>query len=648
MKVFYKFFFILFLAGFVNSLFSQNVENCFLEDFELKTAALPPYEDVEKITDTEAVTVTVNSADTLGKISKYIFGNAIAVWMSDNVNNATVRNYLSKLNLSHIRFPGGSWSDVYFWNGNPGDLPNTIPDGQNSGAPIPLYPQFGPTHVNTPDVYYDMRDKLGTQGLITINYGYARYGLSEKPAEQAAHLAADWVRYDKGRTKFWEIGNENAGPWEAGFQIDTTRNKDGQPEIITGELYGKHFKIYCDSMRAAAAEVGATIYIGGQLIQYDGTNSWNVADRKWNEGFLKESGSLADFFVIHNYFGKSSITLRLQIESAKTEINNNINFVRQDMLAKGIPVKPVALTEWNCGGPDEAKTSIANGMQAVVVFNEMIKNNFGLSARWLVANWEADGLLYIGNNSSIPKWTPRPDYFYLYYLNKFTGDHVVSTSVTGSSDILAYASKFSSGEECVILVNKSKTDKVVKIDPKDFSTADKYFVYSLVGEEAKDFAQTVMINDEGPGSNEWGPFSVLETIPAKAYPSADGIKVYVPARSVQYIMLTSKSTSVGDGNNAGGLNNFYLAQNYPNPFNPTTKIRYTVPLVRANCNSPLQNVLLKIYDILGNEVAILVNEEKPAGEYEVEFDGSKLASGIYIYKLQTEKYSAARKLVLMK
>ncbi len=64
--------------------------------------------------------------------------------------------------------------------------------------------------------------------MITVNYGYARYGKSQNPVAVAAHLAAEWVRYDKGRTAYWEIGNENAGSWEAGYQINLADNK-GRP-----------------------------------------------------------------------------------------------------------------------------------------------------------------------------------------------------------------------------------------------------------------------------------------------------------------------------------------------------------------------------------------------------------------------------------
>ena len=85
--------------------------------------------------------------------------------------------------------------------------------------------------------------------------------------------------------------------------------------------------------------------------------------------------------------------------------------------------------------------------------------------------------------------------------------------------------------------------------------------------------------------------------------------------------------------------NFKLGQNYPNPFNPTTKIKFTISSVIASGAKQSQLVTLKVYDILGNEIATLVNEELSAGEYEVEFNihsygGQNLSSGVYFYQLR--------------
>jgi len=91
---------------------------------------------------------------------------------------------------------------------------------------------------------------------------------------------------------------------------------------------------------------------------------------------------------------------------------------------------------------------------------------------------------------------------------------------------------------------------------------------------------------------------------------------------------------------------FSLSQNYPNPFNPTTKIRFTIQSVETTRRVVFTT--LKVYDVLGNEIATLVNEEKPAGSYEVKFNNEGLPSGIYFYRLTTGGYSATKKMILIK
>jgi len=87
-------------------------------------------------------------------------------------------------------------------------------------------------------------------------------------------------------------------------------------------------------------------------------------------------------------------------------------------------------------------------------------------------------------------------------------------------------------------------------------------------------------------------------------------------------------------------NGFVLEQNYPNPFNPSTNIRYAV----AN----KQFVSIKVYDVIGNEIATLVNEEKPAGSYEVEFNAGNISAGVYYYTIVTESFVQTKKMILLK
>jgi hypothetical protein len=111
--------------------------------------------------------------------------------------------------------------------------------------------------------------------------------------------------------------------------------------------------------------------------------------------------------------------------------------------------------------------------------------------------------------------------------------------------------------------------------------------------------------------------------------------------------LETKETDeiVSVENEEPALNDFVLKQNYPNPFNPSTTIKYSIPTTEF--------VTLKIYDVLGNEMATLVDEYKPTGSYEVEFNSHSssirnLASGVYFYTLQAGSFTRTKKLILMK
>jgi Secretion system C-terminal sorting domain len=96
-------------------------------------------------------------------------------------------------------------------------------------------------------------------------------------------------------------------------------------------------------------------------------------------------------------------------------------------------------------------------------------------------------------------------------------------------------------------------------------------------------------------------------------------------------------TSVG---NADSPIKYSLQQNYPNPFNPSTRIEFSL--------GKEEHVNLKVYDILGNLVTTLVDENRPAGDYKISLNASNLPSGVYIYRLQTKNYTQSRKMLLLK
>ncbi len=104
------------------------------------------------------------------------------------------------------------------------------------------------------------------------------------------------------------------------------------------------------------------------------------------------------------------------------------------------------------------------------------------------------------------------------------------------------------------------------------------------------------------------------------------------------VLIYTIPTSAGD--DAVTVTKFELEQNYPNPFNPSTSIKFAISIK--------QFVSLKVYDVLGNEVTTLLNDQKPAGIYEIEFDANNLSSGIYYYRIVAGSFTDTKKMILLK
>ncbi len=122
----------------------------------------------------------------------------------------------------------------------------------------------------------------------------------------------------------------------------------------------------------------------------------------------------------------------------------------------------------------------------------------------------------------------------------------------------------------------------------------------------------------------------------------DGKLDVIATGRISYDLIWYENVIIGDVEPLSDIlpTSYALYQNYPNPFNPTASIKYQIP--------ELSFVTIKVYDILGNEIASLVNEEKPAGSYKVQFDGGNLTSGIYFYQLRAGNFVETKKMLLMK
>ena len=149
-----------------------------------------------------------------------------------------------------------------------------------------------------------------------------------------------------------------------------------------------------------------------------------------------------------------------------------------------------------------------------------------------------------------------------------------------------------------------------------------------------------------PGDTQEVVIATVVATGANNLLSITELKTYDLVAQNKYDNFFDISTEVEENHFSNPID-YQLFQNYPNPFNPSTKISWQLP-VGSLPDGKAGWYTLKIFDVLGNEVATLVDEYKPAGKYEVELDASTLPSGVYFYQLNTENYIETKKMVLLK
>lgn len=186
-----------------------------------------------------------------------------------------------------------------------------------------------------------------------------------------------------------------------------------------------------------------------------------------------------------------------------------------------------------------------------------------------------------------------------------------------------------------------------------FNYSDIFFTFSTDGgsrwSRPFNVTATPFLDERYPGMSKWNvPGQANLVWQEDPQPGSAVFNDNSPLAHVRQVFCRISNflttVDVGDGRASG---EFALDQNYPNPFNPSTTIHYSFPSqVKDGVRS--QHVLLKVYDVLGREVATLVNEWKEPGSYEVVWDATKQSSGIYFCQLQTGPYRAVRKVILLK
>lgn len=633
---------ILFLSLSLEMAGQSATQGFFLNDWQAKNITVTDYTDAVKPTASTTLTVMVDANSIITKVPKYLFGNNSNTWSGQMVTETDLLTNLTNLSPNIIRAPGGSISDVYFWNTTqkPADAPDSLIDANGVKTPAGYW-YGGNTASWTLAIsnYYAMLQQTHSTGIITVDYGYARYGTGPNPVAAAAHLAANWVRYDNGRTKFWEIGNECNGTWEAGYRIDPANNHDGQPAIVTGSLYGQHFKVFADSMRAAAQQVGATIYIGAYILE-QAPQAWQTpTDQTWNQGVIAQVNNSADFYIVHSYYTpyntNSNATDILNTGTSNTQ--NIMNYLATNIPANGGSLKPVALTEWNifAVGSMQMVSHIA-GLHADIVLGELIKNKYGQASRWDLANgWDNGndmGMFNEGDEpAGIPKWNPRPAFYHMYYFQKYCGDQMIN-STTGNTAVLSYATTFSSGQIGIAIINKSTSAQTIKIDFQNFTPGNRYYWYTLSGSNDNgEFSRKVIVNGNQPTNGSGGPLNYATIKPNSAVCDND-VRVSLPDRSAIFVLIEkgSATTGVTDIDPANKLVQLIN--------NPSVGGNFTL---KFNGFAPSDSFDIAICAITGQVVKVLSVRNTQFVDVK-----QTLSAGEYLIKVKTKKGTTTKRLMV--
>ena len=470
----------------------------FLENWEeKKNPKIKLSESYLEIDDSTTVYGEIDFSKILTKISKYVYGNNLGHWTNRKFldNDKFIFNF-KDAGFSVVRFPGGNASNDYFWDAEnisqcPKGTPSIIYKSDFKKSTSPKLGNQG-TFRTRPKDYYDFLLRTKSTGSICVNYSYALYSEIEDEDERvnkAAEYAANWV-YDANikrnlNIKFWEIGNENWGKWQAGYNV---KNRG----IIDPKKYGENCRIFIEKMK----KVDPTIKIG--VVGYQKPKTRDPVQKRWNELVIPEIIDVADFYILHDYYAKYGAILnpKEMLEAIDTTYSHIkvVNQIIEKYTDKEKGFLPIALTEFNTRSnasisKNDGATNVSHcsGIFFAQAIGEIIRQGIGMSMVWDIENGYKDGhdhgMFASSKEIGIDWLSPHPSYYHFYYYNKIFGDTYYE-SLTTSSNIRIHSSTFSTGEIGLVIVNISDKEEIVEIELKNIDDKKSAGVYEIYNENA--------------------------------------------------------------------------------------------------------------------------------------------------------------------
>ena len=540
------------------------------------------------------VNVNVNPSNEIAEILPTHFGTNLTHFLGESsLNETDFMDNLNNLGDVFFRYPGGNGSNQFFWDGN-------VPSSILNDAQITVNDLIdGSGWRISPDDFANVLIQTNSNGIIAVNASYAIYGTDPNPIEVAAGYAADFVRHMNNdlnaNIKYWEVGNENYGPWQAGYSVNGNQ--------ITGSDYGTIFNVFVDSMKAA----DPSIKIGAVVFPHDGNYN------NWTRRVLQEVENTADFLIIHDYFKRknnpNNVTfpeMMIAVSEVQQDVNN-VNTMVSSYTSKPSGYFPIAMTEYN-SKTGEREIAMANAIFIARVLGEQIKHQIGMSLIWSFQNgldsYGGDHGITARNSTIVPKNTPRPVYFVNRYMNQFFGDKMI-WSYSNDTSINSYVTKFDNGDMGMLVINHTPNSKVVEFDFGSAQLKNSFFWYELNAYNETD--KKIFINNQTSNLSEGGPENYTQ-IPAFTRPNDGNTKFQIKPFSVTFIANANNTV----GQLTTNLGSIY----FNNPFHDH--------ITFFGDNVPEK---ITIFDL--NGVAVLSSKSKT-------IDASNLSSGIYFIVVELQ------------
>ena len=423
--------------------------------------------------------ITVDASQIIKKADRdKLIGTNMALWdYPTRYYLPTTEKLLKAWHPGLVRIPGGSWSDEYFWNGNgvmkweKSQLSGGYQFNQNvdkrkfiNGKWTVDYSKYAPGfRVNKDKTISDfhgnfdikrMQDYItkiiGTKVLVTVNAG------TGTPA-----MAAEWVKWSNKKEayniKYWEVGNELEGAWEAGHFLSDGRE-------MTGKIYAQRFANFAKAMK----KVDPSIKVGGA--------TGGDSDSGFTEAMLKYAGEYVDFVSFHYYPERQSLITDEQlfghIFRLGTAIKHFKNMINKYQKNRADKIE-IGITEWNCKLPEDRQTGdITSGLWTALFVGEMMKTGVSFANQWDIFTQKKKGghcALHFTGDRVIPK----SQYWAFWLWNNCMDDNLIKSEVRGNKKLHVIATR-GKDNVSVMLVNLSRTaNATAKINLKGFTPGKK-------------------------------------------------------------------------------------------------------------------------------------------------------------------------------